>query len=342
MGPMMNSQLSPQQTPRSKYGGVYYKRERNAWRAQIRHDQKALHIGYYETEREAAAAVNEKCTELGIPIKNPDISSNTPIVRRKRRIRRPNVPKSKFRYVYWDSKTQKWRAQMVHNGKTYSLGTYVNEEDAAHAINRKCLELRVSVKNKTLDPNTMPPVQQKKRKGKYTCVYWSEEKGKWLGQFMHKKKRTFIGYFNTELEAAQAVNEKCVSLGIKLKNPEIAQQVRSEENQETTESQGQIDEGFEEDKHSQQNTAITNSDTETTSSVGSDSLERRSSENRLRIFEKDKQVEEQKKRVEEQKRVLAEQEEELRRLRQNLANQRLYIEILKKQQQEKEDREKKE
>merc|ERR1711881_730431 len=255
---------------------------------------------------------------------------DTPIVRRKQRIRRPNVPKSRFRYVYWDSKTQKWRAQMVHNGKTHGLGTYVNEEDAAHAINRKCLELRVSVKNKTLDPNTMPPVQQKKRKGKYTCVYWSEEKGKWLGQFMHQKKRTFIGYFNTELEAAQAVNEKCVSLGIKLKNPEI------------TESQGQIDEGFEEDKHSQQNTAITNSDTETTSSVGSDSLERRSSENRLRIFEKDKQVEEQKRRVEEQKRVLAEQEEELRRLRQNLANQRLYIEFLKKQKKEKEDTEKKE
>merc|ERR1711881_140973 len=291
---------------------------------------------------EAAAAGNAKCIELGIPIKNPGVPSNIPTPKRKQKIRNANIPKSKYRYVYWDSKTRKWRAQMVHKGKTYSLGTYEQEEDAAHAINRKCCELGLSPRNKNLDPNTIPTISQKKRKGKYACVYWSEEKGKWLGQFMHQKKRTFIGYFNTELEAAQAVNKKCVSLGIKLKNPEIAQQVRSEENQETTESQGQIDEGFEEDKHSQQNTAITNSDTETTSSVGSDSLERRSSENRLRIFEKDKQVEEQKRRVEEQKRVLAEQEEELRRLRQNLANQRLYIEFLKKQKKEKEDTEKKE
>ena len=36
----------------------------------------------------------------------------------------------------------------------------------------------------------------------------------------HEAKNIFCGYFPTELEAAQAINWKCVELNIALKNPE--------------------------------------------------------------------------------------------------------------------------
>ena len=42
-----------------------------------------------------------------------------------------------------------------------------------------------------------------------------------MAQIQHLKKHYFIGYFHDELEAAQAVNAKCVELNICLKNPDI-------------------------------------------------------------------------------------------------------------------------
>ena len=46
-----------------------------------------------------------------------------------------------------------------------------------------------------------------------------------MGQIYHTmhgtKKNIYCGSFSTELEAAQAVNTKCVELDIPLKNPEI-------------------------------------------------------------------------------------------------------------------------
>ena len=62
---------------------------------------------------------------------------------------------------------------------------------------------------------------QKKRRNKFTGVSFSKQRSQWIAQVTHEKKRYFCGSFSTELEAAQAVNAKCVELDIPLKNPEI-------------------------------------------------------------------------------------------------------------------------
>lgn len=54
----------------SKYVGVSFHEKRNKYRAKITHDGVKYFIGRFKTEREAALAVNQKCLELGIPIKN--------------------------------------------------------------------------------------------------------------------------------------------------------------------------------------------------------------------------------------------------------------------------------
>ena len=64
--------------------------------------------------------------------------------------------------------------------------------------------------------------KQKKRRNKFTCVYFDKRVSKYLATFTYAAKNYFCGYFLTELEAAQAVNIKCVELDIPLKNPEIA------------------------------------------------------------------------------------------------------------------------
>jgi hypothetical protein len=56
------------------------------------------------------------------------------------RIGSPNSS-SKYKGVHWDSTRGKWRTQAQHDGKTYRLGRFDSEEEAAAAYDRKALEL---------------------------------------------------------------------------------------------------------------------------------------------------------------------------------------------------------
>ena len=43
------------------------------WAASFRHNEQTKHIGNFEIEEDAAKAVNLKCEELNIPLKNPGV-----------------------------------------------------------------------------------------------------------------------------------------------------------------------------------------------------------------------------------------------------------------------------
>lgn len=53
-----------------KYVGVSWDSERSCYRARIYIKNKSKLIGRFRTQREAAAAINDKCKQLGIPVKN--------------------------------------------------------------------------------------------------------------------------------------------------------------------------------------------------------------------------------------------------------------------------------
>ena len=61
----------------SKYVGVYCNAKKTKWRAQIHHRRSNIHIGIFDTEREAGLAVNLKCLEMGLPLKNPHLKLPT-------------------------------------------------------------------------------------------------------------------------------------------------------------------------------------------------------------------------------------------------------------------------
>jgi hypothetical protein len=48
----------------SIYKGVYYKKDRSKWRANIKINGKNIHIGYFLTQEEAAIKYNEKALEI--------------------------------------------------------------------------------------------------------------------------------------------------------------------------------------------------------------------------------------------------------------------------------------
>jgi hypothetical protein len=53
----------------SKYVGVSWDKRRKKWVAKI----KDSYIGGFEIEKDAAKAINVKCQELNIPLKNPGV-----------------------------------------------------------------------------------------------------------------------------------------------------------------------------------------------------------------------------------------------------------------------------
>ena len=53
-----------------KYVGVYWLKQKKTWRASMTHNSQTHYIGCFEFEEDAAKAVNSKCQELNIPLKN--------------------------------------------------------------------------------------------------------------------------------------------------------------------------------------------------------------------------------------------------------------------------------
>jgi len=64
--------------PKSEYLGVSWCNTKNTWVARVWHptERKLIWAGYHSNERACALAVNEKCLDLNIPLKNPHILSN--------------------------------------------------------------------------------------------------------------------------------------------------------------------------------------------------------------------------------------------------------------------------
>ena len=62
---------------------------------------------------------------------------------------------------------------------------------------------------------------QKRKRNKFTGISFDKVCSKWKAQVTHKLKSYYCGYYSNELEAAQAVNAKCVELEIPLRFPEI-------------------------------------------------------------------------------------------------------------------------
>jgi len=57
----------------SSFVGVSKCANSSVWRARCSYDKDANYCGTFTTELDAAHAVNERCVEVGIPLKNPDL-----------------------------------------------------------------------------------------------------------------------------------------------------------------------------------------------------------------------------------------------------------------------------
>jgi hypothetical protein len=139
---------------------------------------------------------------------------------------------SKYTGVMLDKRIGRWRAQCTIGGKRMSLGAFDSEEEAARACDRARLwsckaggkkkeevQLNVSLSNYSddevaaLQSCTQEEMFQKLRRteervtnksSKYTGVTLVESTGRWRAECRIGGKKTFLGNFHSEEDAARA------------------------------------------------------------------------------------------------------------------------------------------
>jgi len=190
------------------YYGVKWQHKR--WVAQFMHEGTRYYIGGFENKEDAARAVNLQCRELKIALKNPSVqlSENETLETFKEQIRRNST--NPYHGISWQPKIQKWHARLKHNGIHYYVGVYTNKEDAAKAVNLQCRELKIDLKNPSVQISENETLETFKKQltqstSKYEELSWDEERKRWQVEFnFNGKKRKY--YFDNEFEAIKSRN----------------------------------------------------------------------------------------------------------------------------------------
>lgn len=121
----------------SKYKGVYWSKQKNLWLALIKINGKSRHLGYFNTEINAAIAYNENAKVLfGKYAWLNNVPENKEWWRKRVFIKKNS---SGFRGVT-EQKPNKWQARITVNNKRLSLGYYDYPIEAAVAYNKAAIK----------------------------------------------------------------------------------------------------------------------------------------------------------------------------------------------------------
>jgi hypothetical protein len=144
--------------------------------------------------------------------------------------------KNKYKGVYFREETKTWLSYCRMNGKKHFCGYYRTEEAAAHAYNKKGLELsdyfcpnEINIPIKKLEEMIITDrcnIIHAYKRSKYKGVSWHKETrkmkiGKWVASVRINNKVKHLGYFEDEKDAAIAHNEGVIKYNGKLSDINI-------------------------------------------------------------------------------------------------------------------------
>lgn len=136
---------SPQKNSVSKYKGVWRHKEREKWVASIKKEGRKHHLGLFDNEIDAAEEYDRAaCYYYEYPYLNfPEnrqkyIKLGFSICERRQERRRLS---SKYQGVSWAQTKQKWLVTIQSRGRSYFLGLFNDEIDAACAYDIRAQKL---------------------------------------------------------------------------------------------------------------------------------------------------------------------------------------------------------
>jgi len=212
------------------------------WAATITHNNKVYYLGSYHTEEDAAKAYDKKALELygdnarrNFPeLTAEDLAkiSYTPFenLSKNQQGMIRNVPKTSI-YVGVHRINEKksgriWCAAITQNDKTFYIGCYDSEEEAAIAYDEKALELYgedanlnfphlTTKERKALKDKIAKKYPTRQKSSPYIGIYFKTNGlsyKKWGAAITHRNKKYRLGLFNSQEEAAHAYDLKALEL----------------------------------------------------------------------------------------------------------------------------------
>lgn len=200
----------------SKYYGVYWHNTLQYWVSEFNKDHIRYIVGYFTDEEEAAAAYNVKARELYSEFANLNTLQNElellEITERKR------LCSSKYRGVNWSKEKEKWKARLNYRTTAYNIGYYETEIEAACAYNIKVREIcpnetkRINIVENEDDIIKLTVNRTNNQSSKYRGVSYNKEKMKYEAYITYKNKTHKLGYFDKDIDAAKAYNDKACEI----------------------------------------------------------------------------------------------------------------------------------
>jgi hypothetical protein len=200
-----NSKSSAVPSFKSKFVGVTWQSVNKKWKAGILIDRKHHYLGLFDSEEGAARAFDEHAASLGRPINFPGPGQALAVKRGAHGI------VSQYTGVSWNMGMQKWEANTNIDGKNNQLGYHSNEKAAARAYDECAGPLGRPV-NFPLEKGQAHA--GKRGASKYEGVKWNFGKQLWEAVGIKHGERLPLGCFKTEEEAARAVDDHFLNLGL--------------------------------------------------------------------------------------------------------------------------------
>jgi hypothetical protein len=158
-------------------------------------ERKAIHIGHYLSEEEAARAFDEQAGALNKPVNFPRDGQESAVKQGVHGI------VSTYVGVSWDVSSSKWLAQVSIDRSMKSLGYFGDETEAA-----KAYDFRAKTLGRPLNfPGEGEMQALKPGSSNFRGAHWNGKE--WEAAVIGVGTRTHLGVFTSEVEAARAYDD---------------------------------------------------------------------------------------------------------------------------------------
>jgi phage anti-repressor protein len=207
---------------KSSFRGVTWIQEKSKWKSEFQYNCKRHFLGHFIDEIDAAKVYNDYSAFLNKTEDAKLVLNNIPgyitvprNVPELNKLEQNKQKTSQYNGVSYDSKRKYYVVSIKFSGKTYNLGSSLNETDCAKIYNQQALYFNNQFNTKYVLNNipdfiTEPKDFREEIKPKKTSKYHGvslTNNNKWACSYMLNRKKIHIGTFDTELEACNAYNK---------------------------------------------------------------------------------------------------------------------------------------
>lgn len=214
-----------------KFKGVFWCVDKNKWRAELKRNYIVNFLGYFDNDIDAAKSYNNYATYLN-QTHNTNYSMNDidekDYIPLALNIPKLNIDKneekktSKYNGVFYNKTNKIFHSSIKHMTITYHLGINHDEKECAKLYNKQAAYFNL------IDPNAKYVLNddfdktpenilkdrmenfKNKKSSQYHGVTWCKSRKKWKAVIVINKKQFYLGFYETEIEAAIEYNNRAI------------------------------------------------------------------------------------------------------------------------------------